>query len=91
MSTVRSIAIASGHTRFRYRKTITDLLEKNGCTLTGFAAQEGWKTVGLDPAKEIVSVWLRAEFADGPGDERNVACNRHLLELDTRNRKQGSL
>jgi len=46
MSTVRSIATASG------------------CTLTG--------------------------FADGPGDERNVACNKHLLELDARYRKQGS-
>ena len=71
MSMVRSIATASGRTRFRCKKTMMDLLEKNGCTLTG--------------------------FADGPGGERNVACDagndsysRHLLELNARSSGQGS-
>jgi ribose 5-phosphate isomerase B len=48
----------------------------------------GSKTVSLDLAKEIVRVWLRAEFEAGPGNERNVARNRHLLELDSKYRKQ---
>jgi ribose 5-phosphate isomerase B len=50
----------------------------------------GSKTVGLDTAKEIVRVWLGAEFAGGPGDERNVVRNSHLRELDSRYRKQGT-
>ena len=49
----------------------------------------GSKTIDLDLAKEIVSVWLRAEFESGTSDKRNVARNRHLLELDTKYRKKG--
>jgi ribose 5-phosphate isomerase B len=50
----------------------------------------GSKTIGLEPAKEIVRVWLSAEFETGSKDGRNVARNRHLLELDSKYRKQGT-
>ena len=48
----------------------------------------GSKTIDLDLAHEIVSVFLTTAFEDGEGNERNVKRNNHLLNMDDRYRKE---
>jgi ribose 5-phosphate isomerase B len=48
----------------------------------------GSKTIDLEQAKEIVNIWLNAEFENQKGDERNIMRNRHLLELDAKYKKK---
>jgi ribose 5-phosphate isomerase B len=47
----------------------------------------GSKTIDLELAKEIVNIWLNAEFENKEGDKRNIMRNRHLLDLDAKYKK----